>query len=96
MIRTAVIGLLAILIFVNLYFRTKVLKYYKKLDKIELPLRSRHILSRKKLEEEILKTNEPDRENIEGFVNQIRRLMLYVVVLFFIIVCLSMFLAIQD
>jgi hypothetical protein len=94
--RTFVIGLLLILIFVNLYFRLRVLKYYKKLKNTELPLRSRHIFDRQKLEKEILSVHGPDRENIKGFVDQIRRMIIFVAILFVIIVGLSLFTALQD
>jgi len=67
-----VIGLFIAMLFVNVYFRVKVLKTYKKLVKHRVEFGAAHIFNRKKLEEEILPLYPNHREDIVDFVNHIR------------------------
>ena len=67
-----VIGLFIAMLFVNVYFRVKVLKTYKKLIKNRVEFGASHIFNRKKMEEEILPRYPKHREDILDFVNHIR------------------------
>jgi len=63
-----VIGLFVAMLFVNLYFRAKVLKVYGVLVRNKVEFGAAHIFNRKKLEEEILPRYPQFRNEIESFV----------------------------
>lgn len=67
-----VIGLFAAMLFVNLYFRAKVLKVYGVLVRNRVEFGAAHIFSRQKLEAEILPKYPQFRNEIESFIRHMR------------------------
>ncbi len=67
-----VIGLFVAMLFVNLYFRAKVLKVYGILVRNKVEFGAAHIFSRQKLEAEILPRYPQFRKEIESFVHHMR------------------------
>jgi hypothetical protein len=67
-----VIGLFVAMLFVNLYFRAKVLKAYGVLVRNKVQFGAAHIFSRKKLEEEVLPRYPKFRTEIESFVRHMK------------------------
>lgn len=67
-----VIGLFVAMVFVNLYFRAKVLKVYGVLVRNRVQFGAAHIFSRQKLEEEILPRYPQFRKEIETFISHMR------------------------
>lgn len=67
-----VIGLFVAMLFVNLYFRAKVLKSYGILVRNKVEFGAAHIFSREKLEQEVLPRYPQHREAIETFVRHMR------------------------
>lgn len=67
-----VLGLFAAMLFVNVYFRVRVLKTYKILVQNEVQFGAAHIFNRKKMEEEIFPRYPKFRKEIETFVNHMR------------------------
>lgn len=69
---SVVIGLFVAMLFVNLYFRAKVLKAYGVLVRNKIEFGAAHIFSRKRLEEEILPRYPKFRNEIETFIRHMR------------------------
>ena len=67
-----VIGLFVALLFVNIYFRVKVYKSYRRLRNQDVDMQAEHIFSRSKLEEDILPKYPEQREDILQFANHLR------------------------
>jgi hypothetical protein len=67
-----VIGLFVAMLFVNLYFRAKVLKVYGVLVRNKVEFGAAHIFNREKLESEILPRYPMFRTEIESFVRHMR------------------------
>ncbi|MEM1321182.1 MAG: hypothetical protein AAGG75_13085 [Bacteroidota bacterium] len=67
-----VIGLFIGMLFVNVYFRVKVLKTYKKLVKNRVEFGAAHIFNRQKMKEEIFPRYPRHQEDIKTFVNHLR------------------------
>ncbi len=67
-----IIGLFVSLLFLQLYFRIKVLKVYKRLVRNEVQFDSSHILNKRKMEEEILPKYPEHKEDILKFVKEMR------------------------
>lgn len=67
-----VIGLFVAMLFVNVYFRVKVLKTYKKLVQNRVEFGAAHIFSKEKMEEEVIPRYPHMREEIETFVRHMR------------------------
>lgn len=67
-----VIGLFVAMLFLNVYFRAKVLKVYGVLVRNRVQFGAAHIFSRKKLEEEILPRYPQFRNEIESFIRHMR------------------------
>ena len=67
-----VIGLFVSLLFLQLYFRIRVLKVYRRLVRDEVQFESKHIMSKRKMEEEILPRYPEHKEDILKFVNEMR------------------------
>ncbi|HNE28332.1 MAG TPA: hypothetical protein PKL15_04325 [Saprospiraceae bacterium] len=65
-------GLFIALLFLNLYFRAKVLKVYGVLVRNRVQFGASHIFNRQKLEEEILPRYPQFREEIETFIRHMR------------------------
>ncbi len=64
-----VLGLFAAVLFVNFYFRWKVLKVYQHLRANRVEFNAEHIFSRKKLRKEILPRYPEHADDIETFVS---------------------------
>lgn len=67
-----VIGLFVAMLFLNVYFRAKVLKVYGVLVRNRVQFGAAHIFNRKKLEEEILPRYPQFRNEIESFIRHMR------------------------
>lgn len=65
-------GLFAAMLFLNLYFRVRVLKTYKKLVQNKVEFGAPHIFNRRKMEEEILPRYPHMKKEIETFVRHMR------------------------
>lgn len=66
------IGLFVVLFLLQFYFRVKVVKVYQRLVKNRVQFETKHILSKKKMEEEILPKYPEHEEDILKFVNEMR------------------------
>ena len=64
-----ILGLFAALLFVNFYFRWKVLKLYHYLQDHRIDFGPEHIFSRKRLREEVLPQYPDSKQEIVTFVN---------------------------
>lgn len=67
-----VIGLFVALLFLQLYFRIKVLKIYRRLVNNEVQFEASHILNKRKMETEILPKYPNHKEDILKFVKEMR------------------------
>ncbi len=67
-----VIGLFVAMLFLNLYFRLKVLRTYRKLVQNEVEFGAAHIFNKEKMEKEILPQYPHMRKEIETFVSHMR------------------------
>ena len=67
-----VIGLFVALLFLQLYFRLKVLKVYKRLIRNEVQFETSHILNKSKMEKEILSRYPEHKTDILKFVHEMR------------------------
>lgn len=67
-----VIGLFVAMLFLNLYFRAKVLKVYGILVRNKVEFGAAHIFNRQKLEAEILPRYPKFKNEIESFIRHMR------------------------
>jgi len=67
-----VLGLFAAMLFVNVYFRMKVLRTYRTLVQNRVEFGAAHIFNKRKMEEEIYPQYPHMVKHIETFVNHIR------------------------
>lgn len=67
-----VIGFFVALLFLQFYFRLKVLKIYKRLVRNEVQFETSHILNKRKMEEEVLPKYPEHKEDILKFVKEMR------------------------
>ncbi len=67
-----VIGLFVAMLFLNLYFRVKVLKAYKVLVKNEVEFNARHVFNQQKLETEVFPRYPGLTTEIQTFANHLR------------------------
>ena len=67
-----VIGLFVAMLFLNLYFRVKVIKSYRRLVAREVEFGAVHVFNRQRLEEEVLPQYPESREDILTFVHHLR------------------------
>lgn len=67
-----VIGLFVAMLFLNLYFRAKVLKVYGILVRNKVEFGAAHIFNRQKLETEILPRYPKFKNEIESFIRHMR------------------------
>jgi hypothetical protein len=65
-------GVFAAMLFLNVYFRVKVMKAYRVLVQNRIQFDAAHLFSRKKMEEEIYPKYPQHRQEIEQFANHIR------------------------
>lgn len=69
---SVVLGLFAAMLFVNVYFRVKVLQTYKKLVTNKVEFGAAHLFNQKKMEEEIYPRYPHMRTEIDTFVRHLR------------------------
>lgn len=69
---SAIIGLFVAMLFVNIYFRAKVLKLYGVLVRNKVQFGATHIFNRQKLEAEVLPRYPQFRTEIEAFIRHMR------------------------
>ncbi|MEZ5043123.1 MAG: hypothetical protein R2828_24720 [Saprospiraceae bacterium] len=69
---TLVLGLFVAMLFLNVYFRVKVLKTYRKLVDNRVQFGAAHVFNRKKMEAEVLPKYPHMRKEIETFVNHMQ------------------------
>lgn len=69
---TIVLALFACMLFVNVYFRVRVLKTYKKLVQNKVEFGAAHLFNQKKMEEEIFPRYPHMKEDIQTFVNHMK------------------------
>ncbi len=67
-----IVGLVIASLFVNVYFRVKVMKAYKKLVQANVDFGTVHIFNKKRLEKEVLPRYPKSKEDILTFVNHIQ------------------------
>ena len=67
-----VIGLFVGLLFLQVYFRLRVLKVYKKLVKNEVQFEASHIFNKSKMEKEVLSRYPEHKEDILKFVHEMK------------------------
>ncbi len=67
-----IIGLFVAMLFVNVYFRAKVLKTYGRLVKNRVEFGAAHIFNKKKMEDEILPKYPHMRQDILDFTNHMQ------------------------
>ena len=70
---STVIGLFLAMLFVNLYFRMKVLKAYRILVENRVDFEAAHLFDRQKMEDEIISKHPAQRKNILTFVGFLQR-----------------------
>lgn len=69
---TIVLALFGAMLFLNIYFRVKVLRVYRRLVENRVQFGATHFLNRQKLEEEVLIKYPEQQEDIETFIRHIR------------------------
>lgn len=69
---TIVISLFAAMLFLNVYFRVKVFKVYKRLVQAEVEFGAAHIFNRRRMEAEIYPKYPAQRADIDLFVRHLR------------------------
>ncbi|NBC07667.1 MAG: hypothetical protein GVY26_10785 [Bacteroidetes bacterium] len=67
-----VIGLFLAMLFLNLYFRMKVLRSYRKLVQNRVEFGAAHLFNKEKMEAEVMPKYPHMREEIETFTSHIR------------------------
>ena len=80
-----VIGLFVAMLFLNVYFRVRVLKVYKILVQNEVQFDARHLFNKTKMDADIIPKYPKQKENIELFVRHIRYSIRMATVLIFLI-----------
>ncbi|MCC6460259.1 MAG: hypothetical protein IT260_07295 [Saprospiraceae bacterium] len=80
-----IIGLFVAMLFVNIYFRARVLKVYGVLVRNRVQFGAVHIFSRQKLEEEVLPKYPQFKSEIETFIRHMRYSIQMATVLIFLI-----------
>ena len=69
---SVIIGLFVAMLFVNVYFRVKVMKSYKVLVQNRVEFETKHLLNPQKMKEEVLPKYPKFSTEIETFSNHIR------------------------
>ena len=80
-----VIGLFVAMLFLNIYFRVKVLRTYKVLVQNRVEFGAAHVFNKAKMEKEIMPKYPQLRNEIEAFVNHLRYSIRMASVLLFLI-----------
>ena len=82
---SVVIGLFVAMLFVNVYFRVRVLKVYKILVQNEVEFGAKHIFNKERMEADIIPKYPNQKENIELFVRHMQYSIRMATVLIFLI-----------
>ncbi len=69
---TVVIGLFIAVLFLNIYFRVKVFKVYKRLVQAEVEFDAKDVFNMQRVEDEIIPKYPNQAEDIRTFMNHIR------------------------
>ncbi len=67
-----VLGLFVAMLFVNFYFRWKVIKIYQRLVQQKVDFNAEHIFNPKKLEREVLPNHPQSAEDIKTFISYMK------------------------
>ena len=83
-----IIGLVLAIICFNVFFRVRVMKYYKKLVKARVEFDLNHIINKDKLEKEIIPKYPDSESDIRAFIHQLKisariGMILFVLISFF-------------
>ncbi|MEY3052190.1 MAG: hypothetical protein RLY31_1975 [Bacteroidota bacterium] len=73
LLATFLIGLFVALLFLNVYFRVKVLKSYKRLVQHRVEFGAAHVFNRRRLEQEVLPRYPSMRQDILDFSSHLQR-----------------------
>ena len=84
---TIIAGLFVAMLFVNLYFRAKVLRADRVLVQTEVDFTAAQILSQRRMEEEVVTSYPQQAEAIRDFGNYLRRSIRMATVLLVLITC---------
>ena len=68
-----IIGIFIAILFLNIYFRVKVMRIYRKLVQNRVDFDTAHIFNRKRMESEIYPKYPQFKDDIASFVNHIQR-----------------------
>lgn len=71
MLISLVIGLFVAMLFLNIYFRVKVLKAYKVLVHNRIEFTPAHVINKKRMQKEIIPKYPGHKKDIETFVNHL-------------------------
>ncbi len=82
---SVIIGLFVAMLFLNIYFRVKVMKAYKKLVQNNVDFGTVHIFNTDRLEKEVLPRYPQSKEDILTFVSHIRYSIRMATILVFLI-----------
>jgi len=69
---TGVIGLFIAVLFLNIYFRVKVLKVYRRLVQAEVQFDAKDVFNMQRIENEVIPQYPNQAEDIRTFMNHIR------------------------
>lgn len=69
---TLVIGLFIAVLFLNIYFRVKVMKIYKRLVQAEVQFDAKDVFNMQRIENEVIPKYPDHSEDIRNFMNHIR------------------------
>jgi len=69
---TLVIGLFIAVLFLNIYFRVKVFKVYKKLVQAEVQFDAKDVFNMQRIENEVIPKYPENADDIRTFMNHIR------------------------
>lgn len=69
---TLIIILFVLMVFINVYFRVKVIRHYRELKKYNVEFGAGHIFNRQKLDAEVIPRYPGLQEHIYGFTRHLR------------------------
>lgn len=81
------VALFISILFVNVYFRIRVIKHFRNITKAGVEFGAMHVFNRSKLESEVIPRYPDSAEDILAFANQLRMAMRFATILF-VLICL--------
>lgn len=66
-----IIGLFAAMLFLNVYFRVKVIKHFRNITRAKVEFGARHIFNKQKLEQEVIPLYPESAEDILAFAKNL-------------------------